>query len=107
MGGLVEEIRNGGGPAFLHAETYRHIGHTVVDPATYRPDAEVVEAKTRDPIERSKDHLRKNGTTNSDLDKIANDAENEMTAAFDAARDAPWPDLSAARTDVQDAGGPL
>lgn len=107
VGGLVEEIRNGGGPAFLHAETYRHIGHTVVDPATYRPDAEVAEAKTRDPIERSKDYLRENKIGDSDLDKIASDAEAEMTAAFEAARDAPWPDLSAARSDVQDVGGPL
>ena len=107
VGGLVEEIRNGGGPVFLHAETYRHIGHTVVDPATYRPDAEVAEAKTHDPIERSKDYLRENKIGDSDLDKIASDAEAEMTAAFEAARYAPWPDFSAARSDVQDVGGPL
>jgi TPP-dependent pyruvate/acetoin dehydrogenase alpha subunit len=106
VGGLVEEIRNGAGPMFVHAETYRHIGHTLADPATYRPEAEVAEAKTRDPIERSRVFLADNGIAPGDLEKIANDAEAEMTAAFEAARDAPWPDLSAAQSDVQDIGGP-
>lgn len=106
VGGLVEDIRGGSGPKFLHAETYRHIGHTVADPATYRPDAEVVEAKTRDPIERSKTFLRDNGIADADLEKILADAEAEMIAAFEVARDAPWPGLAAARSDVQDIGGP-
>ena len=107
VGALVEEIRGGSGPQFLHAETYRHIGHTVVDPATYRPDAEVEEAKARDPIGRAKAFLMNEGASESDLDRIAEDAEREMTVAFETARDAPWPDLSAAASDVQDIGGPL
>ena len=29
--------QSGSGPQLLHVETYRHIGHTQADPATYRP----------------------------------------------------------------------
>tara|TARA_B100000161_G_scaffold132695_1_gene94055 strand:+ start:352 stop:1338 length:987 start_codon:yes stop_codon:yes gene_type:complete len=105
-GNLVEQIRSGSGPQLLHVETYRHIGHTVVDPATYRPDAEVAEAKTRDPIERAKAFLVENGSAVADLDQIAADAEAEMVAAFETARDAPWPGLAAAASDVQDVGAP-
>ena len=107
VGALVEEIRGGNGPQFLHVETYRHIGHTVADPATYRLDAEVEEAKTRDPIGRAKAFLINEGISESDLDRIAVDAEREMTAAFETARDASWPDLPSAASDVQDIGGPL
>ncbi|MEE2688998.1 MAG: thiamine pyrophosphate-dependent dehydrogenase E1 component subunit alpha [Pseudomonadota bacterium] len=106
VGGLVEDIRGGGGPLFLHVETYRHIGHTVVDPATYRPEAEVEEAKTRDPIERAKAFLLDNGTLEVDLGRIAVDAEKEMNAAFELARDASWPRLPAVLSDVQDIGAP-
>ena len=105
-GNLVEQW-SGSGPQLLHVETYRHIGHTVVDPATYRPDAEVVEAKTRDPIERAKAFLVENGSAVADLDQIAANAEAEMVAAFETARDAPWPGLAAAASDVQDVGAPL
>ena len=79
----------------------------MVDPATYRPDAEVAEAKTRDPIERAKAFLVENGSAVADLDQIAADAEAEMVAAFETARDAPWPGLAAAASDVQDVGAPL
>ena len=71
------------------------------------PEAEVEEAKTRDPIERAKVFLSDNGISEADLGRIAVDAEKEMTAVFETARDAPWPDLSAARSDVQDVGDPL
>ena len=91
----------------MHVETYRHIGHTVVDPAPYRPDAEVEEAKARAPIGRARAVRINEGTSESDLDRIAEDAEREMTAAFETARDAPWPDLPTAASDVQDIGGPL
>ena len=106
VGGLVEDIRGGGGPLFLHLETYRHIGHTVADPATYRPEAEVEGAKKRDPIERAKVFLSNNGISAADLSQIAVDAEKEMTAVFETARDAPWPGLPTASFDVQDIGAP-
>ena len=61
----------------------------------------------RDPIERAKAFLVENGSAVADLDQIAADAEAEMVAAFETARDAPWPGLAAAASDVQDVGAPL
>ena len=105
-GRLIEQIRDGRGPLFLHAETYRHLGHTLADPGAYRPAAEVEAAMERDPIVRNREWLRKSGVAATTLDGIAADAEAEMTAAFEAAKAAPWPDLQFAATDVQDIGGP-
>src|SRR5690606_30682655 len=41
---LVGEIRAGGGPRLLHAQTYRLKGHVSVDPAKYRDPAELAQA---------------------------------------------------------------
>jgi pyruvate dehydrogenase E1 component alpha subunit len=105
-GRLVEEIRAGDGPAFIHAKTYRHFGHTLADKGLYRPVEEVEAHKAQDPIARCHAHLIGNGVAVSDLDSIAGEAEAEMAAALDAARDAPWPPLARTAADVQDVGAP-
>ncbi len=107
VGDLVAEIRQGGGPAFIHAETYRHMGHTLADPATYRDPAELDAYLARDPIERGRAYLFGTGVPAADLDAIAAEAEREMTVAYEGARDAPWPELPLATADVQDIGGPV
>jgi 2-oxoisovalerate dehydrogenase E1 component len=50
MTDVVAELRNGGGPVLLEAETYRWHGHYEGDPESYREEAEVEEAKLRDPL---------------------------------------------------------
>src|SRR4029453_4609785 len=51
----LEHARNGKGPVFLAAETYRLVGHYVGDPQVYRSKEEFAETReTQDPIE----HLR-------------------------------------------------
>jgi acetoin:2,6-dichlorophenolindophenol oxidoreductase subunit alpha len=106
-GAALARIRGGGGPFLLHAATYRLKGHTAVDPATYRPAAEV-EARWRDdPIARCAEMLRLHGrVADTDLAAIGEAAHAEMAAAVAAARAAPWPDLDLAWTDVQDVGAP-
>ena len=103
---LVAEIRAGGGPRFLHAHTYRLTGHTGADPATYRPAAEVEAARKLEPIARTAALLAEAGLAARDLVADRHAAEQEMLAAFLAARAAPFPDPSEAFTDVQDAGAP-
>ena len=44
--------RAGEGPTLVEARTYRHKGHSRVDPGTYRPKEEVEEWLRRDPIPR-------------------------------------------------------
>ena len=47
---LLENIRAGKGPRFLHAITYRFKGHVSVDAAAYRDGEEVARALENDPI---------------------------------------------------------
>ncbi|MEM3760191.1 MAG: thiamine pyrophosphate-dependent dehydrogenase E1 component subunit alpha, partial [Candidatus Bathyarchaeia archaeon] len=53
----VERARNGEGPTLIECKTYRHKGHSRVDPARYRPKAEVEEWLAKDPIKRFREKL--------------------------------------------------
>lgn len=58
----VSHARNGGGPVFIEADTYRMAGHsTSDDPRRYREDAETEVWKARDPITRLELYLRASG----------------------------------------------
>ena len=105
--GLVHGIRTGGGPRFLHAKTYRLTGHTATDAAGYRASEEVDAQWKLDPLARCGAMLETAGVVAETLDAIRVDAVNEMQAVLEAARSAPWPDVSGAFTDVQDVGAPI
>jgi len=53
---LIESARNGGGPAFIEAFTFRHYGHvdwrTDVDVGVHRSEEDIKEWMSRDPISR-------------------------------------------------------
>jgi pyruvate dehydrogenase E1 component alpha subunit len=95
---LIERIRGGAGPQFLHAITYRFKGHVSVDPATYRNGEEVDRALQNDPLA----FLEK--SVGAEAASIRRDAEEEVKRALAAATAAPWPDPSGAYTDIQDTG---
>ena len=102
----LEAIRDGAGPRFLHAHTYRLTGHTGSDPATYRPRDEV-EARWRDdPIARTAGLLESAGAEAAGIARAKDEAYAEMRAAFEAARSTPYPPVAMAFVDVQDAGDP-
>lgn len=102
---LVQEVRAGGGPRLLHAITYRVKGHVSVDPAAYRSVEELTEALKTDPIARARAaYLALSGVTAAQLDAIESQAHAEVTQALVQADAAPWPDASAAFTDVQTTG---
>jgi acetoin:2,6-dichlorophenolindophenol oxidoreductase subunit alpha len=44
-------VRDGGGPAFIEARTYRFVGHSRSDPGRYRPEGELEQWQARDPLE--------------------------------------------------------
>ena len=104
---LVDAIRAGGGPRFLHAKTYRLTGHTATDAAAYRASEEVDAQWKLDPIARCGATLEAAGVATVTLDSIRDDAVEEMKSALDEAKAAPWPDVSLAFTDVQDVGAPI
>lgn len=58
VGEAVERARQGAGPTFVEAKTYRHSGHSRTDPAKYRPPEEVAAWRARDPLPRFADFLR-------------------------------------------------
>ena len=104
---ITARIRETGRPEFLHAKTYRLSGHTYFDPATYRPEGESDRMReTTCPIMRLRGELIEAGVAEADLDTIHKRAADEMTAALDAARTAPWPADESVFADVQDIGSP-
>jgi acetoin:2,6-dichlorophenolindophenol oxidoreductase subunit alpha len=104
---LVDRIRAGGGPQFLHAITYRRTGHTSVDAAAYRPAGEAEAAAANDdPIGRCRETLALTGVAAADLDALRDAARAEMAAALAEAEAAPWPDDAEVFADAQDVGSP-
>ncbi|BBK35075.1 acetoin:2,6-dichlorophenolindophenol oxidoreductase subunit alpha [Allostella sp. ATCC 35155] len=103
---LVRLVRAGAGPQFLHARTYRLRGHTAVDPAPYRPAAEVEEHWRDEPIRRCRDLLVLGGLDTDELDRVVADAEAEAARAVADGLAAPHPEADLAWTDVQDVDMP-
>ncbi len=99
---LLEKIREGKGPQFLHAVTYRFKGHVSVDPASYRDGEEVARALENDPIAVFVQNFPQIKKT--ELEKIQTQVDEEVANALRAAAAAPWPEKSAAYTDIQDTG---
>jgi len=103
-GELVASVRAGQGPRLLHAITYRVKGHVSVDPAPYRDPAELAAALLTDPIARARQRHQDRHGDISVLDAIEKAAHAEVQAALAAATAAPWPEVSAAYTDIQTTG---
>jgi len=102
----IAAIRAGEGPRLMHCRTYRITGHTAVDPAAYRPAAEVEQWRAACPIARLSAALQLAGVPEAALNEARAAAYAEMRTARDTARDTAWPEPSAAYTDVQDMGDP-
>jgi pyruvate dehydrogenase E1 component alpha subunit len=91
-GEAIAAIRKGGGPYLLECMTYRMAGHFVGDAQHYRSKEELAAMKEKCPIERLKQYLLSGGTTQSELDSLAEEARREVLQAVERARAAPSPD---------------
>jgi pyruvate dehydrogenase E1 component alpha subunit len=84
----AESVREGGGPAFIEARTYRMAGHsTSDDPSRYRSEAEVALWRERDPLLRLESFLRKEGTPDSyfaEVDRTASELAARTRAAVES-----------------------
>jgi acetoin:2,6-dichlorophenolindophenol oxidoreductase subunit alpha len=103
---LTARIRAGGGPAYLHATTYRWYGHLAFDKGLYRDPAEVKAWRERDCIARAEAWLVERGVDAASLADTRAATRRAIDAAYAAARAAPAPEAHLAFTDVQDIGGP-
>ena len=94
----AEHARSGKGPVLLVLDTYRwreHCGPNYDNHIGYRTEAEYLKWKKRDPVERLKAKLLRNGAMNkAGLGKLETGLQGEIDAAFEFAKAAPLPDPS-------------
>ncbi len=87
----LAHVREGNGPAFVEALTYRLVGHSRSDPGAYRPEGELEDWMARDPIVVLRTQLLTEGVDAARLD----DLEREQTEELDRMREqglaAPFP----------------
>ena len=89
---IVGRVRDGGGPEFVEARTYRFVGHSRSDPGKYRPDGELERWQERDPLVVAQALLRDElGMAADALAAIPGDVEAELDRIEAAAQAAPFP----------------
>lgn len=101
-GEVIQAVREGKGPAFLHINLSRYYGHFEGDAASYRPQGEV------DRIREEKDCLmifRNKAVavdlvTDQELDDIDSEVGHKLDVAVEHARHAPLPTADDLLTDV-------
>jgi pyruvate dehydrogenase E1 component alpha subunit len=97
----VERARKGEGPALIECKTYRHKGHSRVDPGRYRPKEEVEEWLAKDPIRRFKDWLLQTNTfRETEIQQVAKEASVKVEEAAKFALESPYPNPEEALKDV-------
>ena len=88
----VTRARAGEGPTLIECRTYRHFGHSKSDPATYRPDEEVERWLERDPLAIARERLVAEGIPEDQIAALEEETRQQLAAAVEAARAAPFPD---------------
>jgi TPP-dependent pyruvate/acetoin dehydrogenase alpha subunit len=101
----VERARAGDGPSLVEAVTYRHGGHSRADPGKYRPDDEVADWLSRDPIPLYRERLLGAGADEETLHGIDREVQAAVDRATDEARNAPFPDPGSLETELWADGG--
>jgi pyruvate dehydrogenase E1 component alpha subunit len=98
----AKHARSGKGPYILEMKTYRYRGHSMSDPAKYRPREEVDEMRSHhDPIDHIKALLLDGGhATEADLKAIDKEVKAVVNDSAEFAKTSPEPDPSELWTDV-------
>jgi len=97
----VERARKDEGPTLIECKTYRHKGHSRIDPARYRPKEEVGEWLRKDPIRRFKEKLlQKNVLIEAEVQQVEKEILTEIEEAVKFAMESPYPAPEEALEDV-------
>lgn len=97
----VERTRRGEGPTLIECKTYRHRGHSRVDPAKYRPREEVEAWLAKDPIKRLRERLlQSNALTEGEIQLMDKEISTEIEEAVKYAMESPYPEPEEALKDV-------
>ena len=87
----ISEAKQKNTPIFLEFKNYRFSGQYEGDTQLYQPQEEIDKAKQNDPIKLAKENSSKYDLNKNDLEKIINEAKEEVDKAFDFADTQPWP----------------
>ena len=87
----LAHARGGNGPAFVEALTYRFVGHSRSDPGHYRPEGELDDWRTRDPIVRLRTQLEAEGVEANVLDELEQDLNEQLEQMRERGLAAPFP----------------
>ncbi len=97
----TERARRGEGPTLIECKTYRHKGHSRVDPAKYRPREEVEEWLRKDPIKRLRSKLIQTDISiEAELQEIEKKVSSAIEDAVKFAVESPYPTPEEALEDV-------
>ncbi|MCK4440079.1 pyruvate dehydrogenase (acetyl-transferring) E1 component subunit alpha [Candidatus Bathyarchaeota archaeon] len=97
----VEMARKDEGPTLIECKTYRHKGHSRIDPAKYRPKEEVEEWLRKDPIKRFKERLlQTNVVIEAEIQQIEREVSAEIEEAARFAMESSYPAAEEALQDV-------
>jgi TPP-dependent pyruvate/acetoin dehydrogenase alpha subunit len=96
----VQRARQGDGPVFIEAMTYRLMGHMMGDPEVYRTKDEVARARENEPILRLGHRLLGLGYKEADLERLDAEAEAVIADALQFAQNSPEPGPEEAFTDI-------
>lgn len=97
----AEKARRGEGPTIIECKTYRHKGHSRVDPAKYRAKEEVQAWLKRDPLTVARERLTRDfGFSQSELTQIDKEVSGQIDAAVKFAKESPFPMPDEALEDV-------
>lgn len=90
----VERAREGGGASVVESNIYRIAPHSGRDDERYRdPEEKRRAVEEGDPVENLKEDLVESGTIDEDAyEAMVADAESEVSAAVEFARESDWPD---------------
>ncbi len=93
MQGALESARNGDGPVFLEALTYRFAGHSKSDPGRYRAAGEFERWRERDPIRLAREALTSElGVAEDTIKQVETECAVRLAGAREAATEALFPD---------------
>jgi len=95
-GAAIDAARDGEGPTLLECRTYRHKGHSKLDPGRYRPKDEVAAWMERDPLTLLAPQLP-TGAAERIADEVAAEMAQVLEQALAAAPAAPRAGVTATR----------
>lgn len=93
----LTHVREGNGPAFVEALTYRFVGHSRSDPGAYRPEGELEDWMGRDPIVVLRAQLEAEGVDTARLVELERDSVDELERMREHGLAAPFPTELTAR----------